>query len=352
FMAIVSIIMEAVKRHSKLLRAAIASPGNDHRLGANEAPPSIISIFLGDTLTEVFESIRSGATFEPNGKNYLDIGAEQLAQLLQDNTDRNRTSPFAFTGNKFEFRAVGSSAPIGLPLSVLNAAVADVFTESNTYLKQLIDSGKSVSTALTELTKKWIESSWDVVFNGDGYSDEWVKEAERRGLPNLKTTPDVLDVFKDESLNNFLVSQGVFKPAELTARYNVLVERYIKIRDIEFGTLRRLVYQNVLPDAFKYKEKLVSLVSKLKENKLDASVELGYLELLTDRVKDVNEMTTKLHQLRIETDRLEEKEQSFKIAYELLPLAEDIAKACSRLETIVPDDLWSLPKTYEMLFVR
>ena len=230
--------------------------------------------------------------------------------------------------------------------------MADVFTESNTYLKQLIDSGKSVSTALTELTKKWIESSWDVVFNGDGYSDEWVKEAERRGLPNLKTTPDVLDVFKDESLNNFLVSQGVFKPAELTARYNVLVERYIKIRDIEFGTLRRLVYQNVLPDAFKYKEKLVSLVSKLKENKLDASVELGYLELLTDRVKDVNEMTTKLHQLRIETDRLEEKEQSFKIAYELLPLAEDIAKACSRLETIVPDDLWSLPKTYEMLFVR
>ncbi len=196
FLATTMIVVEAVKRHAKMLRMAIASQSNDHRLGANEAPPSIISVFLGQTLENVLKSIKDGKTFTPESEKILEMGADQLAHLLKDNTDRNRTSPFAFTGNRFEFRAVGSSKSIGLPLSVLNAAVSSVFQEANSFLKKEINSKVDADAALLKLIKKYLDSSWEVVFNGDGYSEQWVIEATKRRLPNLKTTADPLPALK------------------------------------------------------------------------------------------------------------------------------------------------------------
>jgi glutamine synthetase len=196
FLATVAMIVKALHRHSKPLRMAISGAGNDHRLGANEAPPSIISAYLGDTLGRIFHSIAEDKTFSPTLNNVIDLGTNQLAHLLRDNTDRNRTSPFAFTGNKFEFRAVGSSHAIGFPMTILNAAVTEVMLESNTYLEAEFAKGQSVDQALMSLTKKLTNESHQAMFNGDGYSKEWVDEAAKRGLPNLRTTPEALKTKK------------------------------------------------------------------------------------------------------------------------------------------------------------
>ena len=171
---------------------AISGAGNDHRLGANEAPPSIISAYLGDTLHKIFHAIAEDKSFTPTHNNVMDLGTNQLAHLLKDNTDRNRTSPFAFTGNKFEFRAVGSSQAIGFPMTILNAAVTEVMIEANSYMEAELARGQSIDQSLMSLTKKLTSQSFQAVFNGDGYSKEWVEEAARRGLPNLRTTPEAL----------------------------------------------------------------------------------------------------------------------------------------------------------------
>ena len=183
FLSTCAVVLRAVYRHSDAMRMSIASHGNDHRLGANEAPPSIISVFLGDTLDEVFQGIAKGKNIKSGEEGSLDVGASQLAMVAKDNTDRNRTSPFAFTGNKFEFRAVGSSHPIGFPLTVLNTAVAESFSEANEELAKLISSGKSVKEASIEIVKTCMKECSSIIFNGDNYSNDWVKEANKRGLP-------------------------------------------------------------------------------------------------------------------------------------------------------------------------
>lgn len=352
FLATVAIIIEAVNRHAKMLRASISDPGNDHRLGANEAPPSIISVFLGDTLFSIFESIKSGATFEHKGENYLDIGAQQLAQLLKDNTDRNRTSPFAFTGNKFEFRACGSSKPIGLPLSILNAAVAEVMTESNQYLQSEIQSGKTVAEALTSLTRKWINNSFQVVFNGDGYTDDWVKEAEKRGLPNLKTTADALAVMKDSQITRFLTEQKVYTENELASRYNILMERYNTIRDIEFGTFLHMVEQSIFPVGLNYKKHLLQILRDQKELAVQPGIEAQQFENLNNKLNLLATKVFELRTLRKEYKGLEGEHASHVIAHKALPKMEEVEEICNDLEMMVPDDLWTLPKSYEMLFIR
>jgi len=233
FLAMVAIIVEAVNRHADVLRMSVAGHGNDHRLGANEAPPSIISIFLGGTLTRIYDSILSGATSKPSDSKSVDLMAEQLVHLLMDNTDRNRTSPFAFTGNRFEFRGVGSSHAIGFPLSILNAAVAEVIEDSNGILEAELKKGVNVEDALLGLVRKWMGNSRKVVFNGDGYSGDWIVEAEKRGLPNLKNTAEALKVLKDEKAITFLTGSSIYTKDELTTRYNVQLKRYNQHREIE-----------------------------------------------------------------------------------------------------------------------
>ena len=351
FLAVVSIICEAVKRHADLLRVSISSAGNDHRLGANEAPPSIISVFLGDTLDGIFEAIRKGATFSPNDQKHLDIATVQLAQLMRDNTDRNRTSPFAFTGNKFEFRAVGSANSIGLPLSMLNAAVADVFEDSNALIKSLLDSGKSVDEALTELTRTWMDSCKAVIFNGDGYSEEWVDEAAKRGLPNFPTTADALTNFKIGKGTDHLIRLGVLTESEIGVRRNTLVERYIMLRTIEMDTLSSLVHQRVLPAAFEYKTHLVQLINA-QSNLGTIGVEQQILESLTAELTELVSAVNKINEGLESFRDLDEEATSLKIAHELMPLMERAAASCESLERKIPANIWSLPSTYDMLFVR
>lgn len=351
FLAVTSIVIEAVRRHSKALRAAIASHGNDHRLGANEAPPSIISVFTGAQIADVLESIKDGKEFSPSGKVILDLGASGLAQLPKDNTDRNRTSPFAFTGNKFEFRAVGSSQAIGLPLSILNGAVSEVFAESNAFISEKLKAGDSVDRALLLLCEKWMKSSWHVIFNGDGYSQEWVAEAEKRGLPNLRHSADALEVFNDKNEMSFLVKQGIYKVGELQTRYNVLIERYCKLREIEFHTQADMINQYIVPACLEYKKELAEMINLQKTLKIESTVEMDVFKKVNLTLETLYEDTRNLSNMVSELSH-DEAKRAKAIAETLMPLSVQISQFCSHLESIMPDSKWPLPTYFDMLFVK
>jgi glutamine synthetase len=354
FLAVVATVTEAVYRHADVIRMGIASHANDHRLGANEAPPSIMSVFLGETLTKILDSMVSGGKYVASARQVLDLGARQLADLMKDNTDRNRTSPFAFTGNKFEFRACGSSASIGYPLSILNAAVADIFEETNKILEDEISKGKSADDALMTVVLKWYGNAQKVVFNGDGYSQDWVKEAEKRGLGNMRTTPEAIAVLKDGRKTNFLVKTGVFREGEIATRHNVMLERYIKCRQIELKTLSAMIHQQVLPAAVQYKAQLSESVKRLKEiSGADSSLEVDLLRDLSNLAKalydDTRSLTHSLEELHHKGD---EEMMAKKIASDLMPRSFKIAEICNQVEEIVPDNIWPVPKFYDMLFIR
>jgi len=352
FLAVCSIVAEAVYRHASVLRAAIAGHGNDHRLGANEAPPSIISVYLGDTLNSIFQSIIDGKSFEPTDRKMLDVGASQIVGLLRDNSDRNRTSPFAFTGNKFEFRAVGSSQAIGWPVTVLHAAVSEVFEESNAILEAELKSGKGIEDALFALTKKWITNCKKIIFNGDGYSKEWVKEAEERGLPNHRNSVDALEVLNDKTKTSFLVKTGILTADEVTMRYNVLSERYFTYREIEYRTLLSLVQSKILPAAITYKDQLANLIKNQKAIGLESSVEV---ELYKRVSYSTENLFNKLNQLRTALEGAaahghHKKGEVF--VKELFPLSQTVGQFCNEIEEVIPDTLYPMPKFYDMLFVR
>jgi glutamine synthetase len=350
FLATVAIICEALFRHGGSLRTAIASHSNDHRLGANEAPPSIISIFLGDTLTKIMEAYAAGKTYTEEDIGFLDLGADQLARLVRDNTDRNRTSPFAFTGNKFEFRAVGSSQNVGIPMTVLNGAVADVFNDVNERIEKEIGEGKSVNEVLMGVIKDLYNNSKNVVFNGDGYSQEWQEEAAKRGLPNMKTSADALKVIADGPRNSFLTKLGIYSAGELEMRYNVRVERYCLHRIIEFRTLISMIHKDILPATIEYKGLLASSIDEQKDAGVDAKVD----KILLNRINEnMNVLYEKTQKLMAETDKLgEEIGDAEVIANELLPLSEEIAGHIAFLEENVSEELWPLPTYFDLLFVR
>ncbi len=352
FVAVLSMVLEAVFRHSEALRMSIASASNDHRLGANEAPPAIMSVFLGHTLDQIVTQIRDGKTptlghTEP----FLEVGTEQLAQLLKDNTDRNRTSPFAFTGNKFEFRAVGSSMAVGFPIGVLNAAVADVFKDSADYLEELLAKGKSIDEGLRLVAQKWIAHAQNVIFNGDGYSKEWEKEAARRGLPNFKSTPEALKVYLNSGKTAFLTESNIFRQSELAMRFNAACERYITLREIEFRTLISLVNQTVIPAALAYKQDLARSIKNQKDLNIDCKVDVALLkksnELINEAFELVSSLSDELHGERLDHDK-----HATHIAEHLLPISVKLSDICAAIEEIVPNHLWPLPKAREMLFLR
>lgn len=351
FLAVVAIIVESLYRHGEIIRATIAGAGNDHRLGANEAPPSIISAFLGDAITKIFDGMDNGTEFTPSKNNTINLGTDQLIHLLKDNTDRNRTSPFAFTGNKFEFRAVGSSMPIGFPVSILNAAVAEVFEESNAIIEAEIKKGASIDDALIGLIKKWYGHAKPVVFNGDGYSEEWVKEAARRGLPNHRTTPEALACLKDEKKSAFITKYKIYKSEELSMRYNVLLERYIKLREIEYNTLLDLVNQNVVPDSIAFKTQLLNVITQQTHLKFDCTTENAIFTNVSATLNDLYKSTQKLAQATSALPHNEE-EKARLIAKDIMPKMTECAALSNKLEALIPDALWSLPKFYDMLFLK
>jgi glutamine synthetase len=352
FLLVLAGVMKGVHAHAGLLRASIASAGNDHRLGANEAPPAIISIFLGDMLNRILDEIEKGTTQEQNPEAaVLKLGVSKLPEVMKDNADRNRTSPFAFTGNKFEFRAVGSSASTAFPVTILNAAVADGFAEIIESLKAKMTTSSTIESAVLEVVKEAIQGTHSIRFEGNNYSEDWLKEAERRGIPNLRKTPEALAELTKPKSKAMLAKMGIFTEAELLSRFHVRTERYVKNLLIEIDTLCSMVETQVLPAAFAYHGMLAAALLSCKSlgttaPQADVFSRLGGLisSLQTKRVA----LEASLHKVE---GLSSEEEKAVLLAHEVTLAMSDVRQVCDELESIVADDYWPLPKYREMLFL-
>jgi len=334
------------------LRASIASAGNDHRLGANEAPPAIISIFLGDMLNRILDEIEKGTTQEQNPEAVvLKLGVSKLPEVMKDNADRNRTSPFAFTGNKFEFRAVGSSASTAFPVTILNAAVADGFTELIASLKKRLASSNTVESAVLEVLKEAIQETHPIRFEGNNYSEEWLNEAERRGIPNLRKTPEALAELTKPKSKAMLARMGIFTEAELASRFHVRTERYVKNLLIEVDTLSSIVETQILPAAYAYHGMLASAVASCKSLVATApqSDVLNRVGALTNSLQTKHMALERVFQ-KVESLGSDE-EKAVLLANEVTSAMTEVRQVCDALESIVADDYWPLPKYREMLFL-
>ncbi len=357
FLVFLVAVLKAVHDYGDLLRASIASAANDHRLGANEAPPAIMSVFLGERLTEILNDIKAGKKIKRTEEFIIDLGISKLPSILRDNTDRNRTSPFAFTGNKFEFRAVGSSASISLPNTMLSAAVADSLDTIVNEIQSELEKGTEFKAAVLNVLRKFIVETEPIRFEGNNYSKEWEEEAERRGLPNIKRTGYALSAFIDPKNVAMLERQKVFSKAELDARYHIKLEQYVKTLDIEAGTLCDMIHTHVLPAALKYQRELAQSLKDAKE--VAALVKDLNVEHLTNSLKEVNsaivDLTKECNKLMellqkgLAIENIEKQARFF--ADNIVDQIEAVREPADRLEKMLPDDLWPLPKYEEMLFL-
>ena len=352
--------IKAVHDYADVLRACIASAGNDHRLGANEAPPAIISVFVGGYLSNVLSEIkeRVSAKFDEQDEAILKLDLHRsIPELLLDNTDRNRTSPFAFTGNKFEFRAVGSSANCANPMTVLNTIIAETLKQFKKDVDALIEKGEKKEIAIMHVIREYIVTSDKVLFEGDGYSDEWAEEAARRGLPNVKTTPLALDAMVTDKTKNLFESNDVLTHVELEARHEIELEKYIKHVQIEARIMGELCTSHVLPAAIKYQNILISNISGLKEIGLKESSyanQLQILEKISEHINILSDQVEKLIEARKVCNKIENTREKA-IAYESqvkAPYFDSIRYRVDKLELLVDDSHWMLPKYREMLFLR
>ncbi|MBK9294080.1 MAG: glutamine synthetase III [Oligoflexia bacterium] len=352
FLACLSVVLKAVYEHADVLRAGIASPGNDHRLGANEAPPAIISVFLGSMLEKILDSIEAGKVAQATEGQIIDLGVSKLPTISKDYTDRNRTSPFAFTGNKFEFRAVGSSAIVSVPMTFLNAAVANSFRESTEKLKDILSKKQNRDEAVMEVIRENVKLSKAVRFEGNGYSAEWRTEAKKRGLPILNTTAEALEVLKNDEAVKFLVTEKVLTPQEIHSRYHIMVERYVKTLDIETDTLMELVNTYVVPAV----EAQLSLLSSTKETLNNTQLKKLHQTRIDNLEATYAAVLTNLDELSLLVDKVraggDESLKMKRIAEEVGPLNVKLREACDLAERQIADNIWPLPKYREMLFAN
>lgn len=347
-------VIKAVHNHADLLRASIASAGNDHRLGANEAPPAIMSIFIGSQLTEVLEEQFSGKTAKASNKASA-INVIKIPQIQLDNTDRNRTSPFAFTGNKFEYRAVGSSSNCANSMIVLNTAMADQLKKFKHDVNGLIQKGKKKEEAILEVLKGYYKSSKTILFEGNGYGDEWVKEAAKRGLSNIKNTPEALHAYLSKSSRELFAGNNIFNERELEARHEIMQENYVKKIDIEAKVLLQLVNSHVVPAAINFQRNLAENIKAMKDaglSKTDYDVQLTLVKQLSANIKLVTDMSAKLSVEVDKAHKLTTEKAALAMANKVKVLFEPIRKSCDQLEYLVDDEIWRLPKYREMLFIK
>lgn len=364
FLLFLAAVLKGVNKHAGLLRAGIAISGNEHRLGANEAPPAIISVFMGKMLTRVIDEIIAGTSTASADEQMIGLGVEKLPQIEKDNTDRNRTSPFAFTGAKFEFRAVGSSQSIAFPVVLLNAAVAEAIAELTEELRKELgdrvrdtrepsaDDTKSVDDAVLKVVSRAFRESTPVRFEGNNYSNDWVVEAERRGLLNLRRTPEALKQLVTESSRAVLTSLGIFTNEELDSRYHVRLERYTKDLLIELNTLHEMVNTLVLPAAFSF---LGRLSDGAANSKAAGITEIPQVVAAGIVGKMTSELMQRRDALAEVTDRAEKMHDDPAAQAQLLTSdgagrMKDVRELCDKLELSIPDELWPLPKYREILF--
>ena len=352
FLVFLVAVIKAVDDYADLLRVSVASAGNDHRLGANEAPPAIVSIFLGDELTDVLKSIENDTFFSNKHAVQMDIGAKVLPHFIKDTTDRNRTSPFAFTGNKFEFRMLGSAASVANPNIVLNTAVAEVLAEFSASLKDVPE--EEMESAVHALLKKTIEEHKRIIFNGNGYTDEWVEEAEKRGLYNLKTTPDALPHFIAEKNIELFTKHGIFTREELFSRYDIWLENYYKTINIESNTLAEMIQKQVIPSVYTYVEKLADTAAAKKSVVADISVAseaalISKLSTLADTMaKDLETLKADAAKALASSDDVLACSKAYQET--VLEDMEVLRKSADEAEALIPDELLPYPTYDELLF--
>ena len=352
FLVFLVAVIKAVDDYADLLRVSVASAGNDHRLGANEAPPAIVSIFLGDELTDVLKSIENDTFFSNKHAVQMDIGAKVLPHFIKDTTDRNRTSPFAFTGNKFEFRMLGSAASVANPNIVLNTAVAEVLAEFSAALKDVPE--EEMESAVHALLKKTIEEHKLIIFNGNGYTDEWVEEAEKRGLYNLKATPDALPHFIAEKNIELFTKHGIFTREELFSRYDIWLENYYKTINIESNTLAEMIQKQVIPSVYTYVEKLADTAAAKKSVVADISV-ASEAALISKLSTLADTMAKDLETLKADTAKALASSNDVLAcskAYQgtVLEDMEVLRKSADEAEALIPDELLPYPTYDELLF--
>lgn len=357
FLAFFVNTVKAVHEHADLLRASIASVNNDHRLGANEAPPAIISIFLGSQLNDVLDEVESARISKKvKEDNSLWLGIPKIPQILLDNTDRNRTSPFAFTGNKFEFRAVGSSANSSAPMTVLNTIMADQLVKFKTDVDKLIKKGEKKDIAILTVIKKYIKESKSIRFEGNGYSEEWEKEALSRGLSNIKTTPKALDAYVSEKTLNLFEKLHVFNHRESEARHEILLESFYKKLQIEARVIGELVNSVIIPSAVEYQSKLVQNVQGLQAIGLDKATYKAQLELITKIATHVNFIKSNVDSMvdaRKKANAIDDiRDRSIAYDETVKTFFEPIRYHVDKLEQVVDDGQWPLPKFRELLFIK
>lgn len=348
--------IRAVREHADLLRASIASASNDHRLGANEAPPAIISVYVGKALTEVLNYIAEGKESDMvMVKEVLSL-LKKAPNLELDNTDRNRTSPFAFTGNKFEIRMVGSSMNCAAPMTIMNTIVGDQLLKFKKELDQLIDGGENRDTAILNILRKYINESLPVLFEGDGYSAEWQDEAARRGLGNTPNTPDALQVYKAEKTKELFLRTGVFSRIEQEAHFAVMFENYNLKLDIESKVLSDMCKSYVLPACYAYQTKIAGNIHALKQVGMAEASYKPQLDLLNDLSTQITLVATRVEALDQAIEAAHHKGDFESVAYsfcnDVKPLMAEIRTAVDHLEGIVEDAMWPLAKYREMMFIR
>ena len=352
FLVFLIATIRAVYKNADLLRAAVASYANDHRLGANEAPPAIISIFLGDQVFKILENIENGIITKATSSEIIDLGISSLPILSKDNSDRNRTSPFAFTGNKFEFRAVGSSQSISFPAAVLNTIVA----ESLDYLAEKIKAKTgNINQVVFEVLKEELKEIKPILFNGDNYTAEWELEAEKRGLPNYKTTPIALKALITEKALNLFEKHQVLSQVELKSRYLIYLEKYIKDLEIEVKCLNSMCMSQIIPAGIMYQKILAGAINEAKaalDNSAVPSAEVEILKKVVDLINKIYAVNKDILAKVEKADAIhDEQEKAEILCSEVKTAMNELRDYVDELEVLVDDDMWPIPKFWEMLFI-
>jgi glutamine synthetase len=358
FLSFLVNIVKAVYDNADLLRASIASAANDFRLGANEAPPAIMSVFLGQQLSKILDELENNATISiDKGDNmYIKLGIDKIPAILMDNTDRNRTSPFAFTGNKFEFRAVGSSANCASANIVLNTIVADQLRQFHLEVeKRSNDKDAKREVIIVDILREYITNSKKIRFEGNGYSEEWKQEAAKRGLSNLPTTPKALDAYLSDKSKKLFIDNNIFSLVELEARHDIMLHSYTLKVQIESRSMESIVLNQIIPSSLTYLQKLINSAKGLKELHLHEEAEtiIDMIKSISNHIKQIKENTHKMVESRKDANALEDT-HSTAVAYcdKVKPYFETIRYHVDKLERVVDDELWALPKYSEMLFLK
>lgn len=356
FLAFLVNTIKAIYEHADLLRASIASVSNDHRLGANEAPPAIISIFLGEQLNDILNEIETSKISNKTKEAEMWHSIPKIPQILLDNTDRNRTSPFAFTGNKFELRAVGSSANSSNPMTILNMIVAEQLIKFKSDVDKLIEKGDQKEVALLTIIKKYTKESKKIRFEGNGYSEEWAVEAEKRGLQNIKTTPKALDALISKETEKIFEKTGVFTKREAHARHEILLETYYKKLQIEARIICELVTNMIIPSAIKYQSDIINNVKGLKDIGFNKDSYQAQIFIIEELSKHINFIKTNVYEMTEERKKAnvikDSREKAIAYDEKVKAYFDPIRYHVDKLELLIDDAIWPLPKFRELLFIK